>query len=94
MTPAARYQASIDLWDKITNARVPMDNVCGDYFRMRKFIGSKDRANIAERAYGMMRSFARLGWWCQSTGLPDTARSRVLLYAILIDKIAVDDIGG
>lgn len=85
MTPAARYQSTIELWDKITNARIPMDNICGDYFRNRRFIGSKDRSDIAERVYNMMRGYARLGWWCNKTGLDDTPRSRVLLTSILID---------
>jgi len=92
MTPAARYQASIELWDKITNARVPMDGVCGDYFRIRRFIGSKDRAEIAARAYDMMRAYARIGWWCNHIGLDDSPRSRVLLTAILIDGKTIDDL--
>lgn len=91
MTPAARYQATIDLWEKITgNNRIPMDSVCGDYFRIRRFIGSKDRADIAERVYTMMRAYARLGWWCNKTGLEDNARSRVLLTAVLIDGKSPD----
>tara|TARA_B100001750_G_scaffold248052_1_gene276400 strand:- start:5419 stop:6660 length:1242 start_codon:yes stop_codon:yes gene_type:complete len=69
-----------------------MDNICGDYFRIRRFIGSKDRSDIAERVYNMMRAYARLGWWCDKTGLPDTARSRVLLTAILIDHKSADQI--
>ena len=91
-TPAARYQASIDLWDKITNARVPMDGVCGDYFRMRRFIGSKDRAEIAARAYDMMRTLDRLSWWCTHVSLPHTARSFVLVAAILIDGKTIDEL--
>lgn len=90
MTPAARYQSTIELWDKITQARIPMDNICGDYFRTRRFIGSKDRANIAERVYHMMRAYARLGWWCYKIGLEDNARSRVLLTAILIDGVSLE----
>jgi 16S rRNA (cytosine967-C5)-methyltransferase len=57
MTPAARLQASIELWDKITNnKRVPMDGMCGDYFRNRRYIGSKDRNDIVTRVYDMMRA--------------------------------------
>ncbi len=92
MTPAARYQASIELWDKIKTARVPMDGVCGDYFRMRRFIGSKDRAEIAERAYNMMRAHARLLWWCTHLGLEHTSRSLVILTAILIDGKTAQDL--
>ena len=92
MTPAARYQASIDLWDKISKARIPMDNICGDYFRVRRFIGSKDRADIAERVYNMMRAYARLGWWCSHVNLEDTPRSRVIICALLIDQKTPNDL--
>ena len=92
MTPAARYQATIDLWTKIMQARIPMDNICGDYFRTRRFIGSKDRANIAERVYNMMRAYARLGWWCNRVGLDDTPRSRVLLTAVIVDGKTPEEI--
>ena len=67
MIPAARIQATDELLSKILDARIPMDGVAGDYFRYRKYIGSKDRANIAERVYTIMRHFGRLnlqapGW--------------------------------
>jgi 16S rRNA (cytosine967-C5)-methyltransferase len=92
MTPAARYQASIELWDRIeTQSRVPMDSVCGDYFRTRRFIGSKDRANIAERVYNMMRAYARLQWWCMHLNLENTARARVIICGVLIDNLTADD---
>lgn len=92
MTPAARIQASIELWDKIQAAHVPMDKICGDYFRTRRFIGSKDRANVAERVYTMMRAYARLGWWCAHLKLPDDARTRAALCVMLIEGIKFDDL--
>lgn len=85
MTPAARLAASIELWDKIQKATIPMDNICGDYFRNRRYVGSKDRSEIAARVYDMMRHYARLGWWCDHLNLADTGRSRTLLYAVLIE---------
>ncbi|HRQ60227.1 MAG TPA: RsmB/NOP family class I SAM-dependent RNA methyltransferase, partial [Alphaproteobacteria bacterium] len=44
-----------------------------------------DRAAVAERTYGVMRSHARLGWWAERLGLPDTPRSRVLIWCALGD---------
>ena len=50
MKPQARIQATIDVLEKIyANKRIPMDGVVGDYMRHRRYIGSKDRSNIAER---------------------------------------------
>ena len=40
-----------------------MDNIVRDYMASRRFIGSKDRADIVERVYRVKRAEARLGWW-------------------------------
>lgn len=92
MTPAARLQATIDLWEQIRSAHIPMDTICGDYFRGRRYIGSKDRSEIAERVYTMMRHYARLGWWCTHLGLPDDARTRALLCVLLVEECSQDDL--
>ena len=92
MSPAARYQGTIELWSAIQKANIPMDNICGDYFRTRRYIGSKDRAEIAERIYTMMRALARLSWWCDQTGLDKTPRSMVLLCAVLIDGHSIENL--
>ncbi len=78
MTPGARIQATIELWEKIWSAGVPMDSITGDYFRVRRYIGSGDRNAIAERIYAMMRSYARVGWWLDKTDTMDNARMRAL----------------
>lgn len=77
MTPSARVQAAIELWDKIWSSGVPMDSITGDYFRVRRYIGSGDRNAIAERVYAMMRSYARIGWWLNKVGANDSPRMRV-----------------
>lgn len=85
MIPAARIQASIEILEQGHLARVPLDAVVGDYMRVRRYIGSKDRAAVAERTYSAMRSHARLGWWLERLGLEDTPRSRILLWCALGD---------
>ncbi len=55
----------------------------GDYMRHRRYIGSKDRANVAERIYETMRAHARLGWWLERAGAENTARNRVLFWSVL-----------
>lgn len=93
MTPSARIQSVQDLFHRIlSNNRIQMDGIAGDYFRSRRFIGSKDRANIAERAYMMMRYFARLNWWCQKLDITPDARHLVLLYLILVEKMGKGDL--
>lgn len=86
MKPQARIQALIDIFEKIEeNNRVPMDTVVGDYMRNRRYIGSKDRSNIAERIYDLMRHYARLNWWLEHVGTPKTSRNIVIAFLILCE---------
>lgn len=84
MKPQARIEAVTELLEKVYDARVPMDSAVGDYMRPRRYIGSKDRAFIAEYAYDLMRHHARLSWWCAYLGVRDTARNRVICYLALV----------
>ena len=53
MTPAARVQAAIEILDLvITAARnngAPADRIVSDWFRTRRFAGSKDRRAVREK---------------------------------------------
>ncbi|MDT8279909.1 MAG: RsmB/NOP family class I SAM-dependent RNA methyltransferase, partial [Erythrobacter sp.] len=46
MTPAARVQAAIDLLDTVVTAArskgAPADRIIAEYFRTRRYAGSKD----------------------------------------------------
>jgi 16S rRNA (cytosine967-C5)-methyltransferase len=83
MKPQARIQATIDIFERLYGSRVPLDTVVGDYMRQRRYIGSKDRANVAERVYDIARATARIGWFLERGGLENTARSRVLTWVAL-----------
>ena len=85
MKPAARIQASIEIFEQGHTSRVPLDSVVGDYIRPRRYIGSKDRADIAERTYSVVRAYARLGWWLEKAGAPGTPRNRLIAYVVLAE---------
>lgn len=85
MTPAARIKATEELLQKVLAARIPMDGVAGDYFRHRKYIGSKDRAFIAEQLYALMRHYGRLTWWVQKLDISADARYLLLLHLRLVE---------
>lgn len=59
MTPAARVQAAIELLDTvITSARAkgaPADRIIADYFRARRYAGSKDRRAVRDLVYHAIR---------------------------------------
>jgi 16S rRNA (cytosine967-C5)-methyltransferase len=60
MTPAARVQAAIELLDAIVAAArdngAPADRLIGDYFRARRYAGSKDRRAVRELVYAAIRA--------------------------------------
>ena len=62
MRDAARLQAAIDIVDAVINAArtggPPADAVVRDYFRSRRYAGSKDRRAVRELVYAMIRRHA------------------------------------
>ncbi len=88
MTPSARLEAVITLLGTIGTVKVPMDTVIGDYMRRRRYIGSKDRAFVANRVYECVRNKARVEWHLMSLGVEEiTPRlSAVATYVFLDDR--------
>jgi 16S rRNA (cytosine967-C5)-methyltransferase len=74
MTPAARVQAAIEILGAYETESKPADRFLRDSFRTRRYAGSKDRAEIAERVYAVFRRRASLEWRMNS----DAPRSLVI----------------
>lgn len=59
MTPAARVQAAIELLDAIIpaarNKGAPADRIIAEYFRARRYAGSKDRRAVRDLVYRAIR---------------------------------------
>lgn len=59
MTPSARVQAAIELLDMIIPAArgkgAPADRIIADYFRARRYAGSKDRRAVRDLVYQAIR---------------------------------------
>jgi 16S rRNA (cytosine967-C5)-methyltransferase len=63
MTPAARVQAAIEIIHSLDTATTrAADRFLRDWFRVRHFAGSKDRAAVAERVYDVLRRRASFAW--------------------------------
>lgn len=88
MRQAARIQSGIELLERMGKASIPMDNVIRDFMSQRRYIGSKDRTDIVERLYAMVRHQARLGWHIEQAGAPDTPRTRTLAFLMLHDALS------
>jgi 16S rRNA (cytosine967-C5)-methyltransferase len=55
MTPAARLQAAIDILAALDGTQQPVDRYLKDFFRARRYAGSKDRRAISELVFDVMR---------------------------------------
>jgi len=84
MRPSARIAALIELSEQIEESiaigGAPADILVGNYFRARRYAGSKDRRAISEMAYGVLRQRELLLWTLGETGAEPTARNLILSY--------------
>lgn len=87
MKQPGRIFETIQILHRMEQSPMPMDRVCGDYFRGRRAIGSKDRADIAERVYGIARHTARLRWWAAQTEMEATPRFMVAAYLKIVEGV-------
>ncbi|MBK9586000.1 MAG: RsmB/NOP family class I SAM-dependent RNA methyltransferase [Alphaproteobacteria bacterium] len=87
MKPSSRIEATIEILSKGHLARVPLDSSVGDYMRVRRYIGAKDRNEIAQRVYNIVRAHARLGWWLDKAGVENKPRHLVIAWLVLGEKL-------
>ena len=77
MRPAARVQGAIDLLDAIIAAArdggASADTIAKEYFRTRRYIGSKDRRAVREYCYAVIRSLG---------DRPQSGRLAMIAYAM------------
>ena len=86
MTPGAQVAAAIDILTEINAGDRPTDDVAADYFRHRRYIGAKDRAQISGHTYTVLRHRASLDWWIQNHRIGIGPRSRMLSCLALIER--------
>lgn len=70
----------------------PADAVVSAWFRARRYIGDRDRGQILELLYALLRHHARLGWWLGRHGREDTARNRLLAWLTLKEGKTSDQV--
>ncbi|HEX3651223.1 MAG TPA: RsmB/NOP family class I SAM-dependent RNA methyltransferase [Rhizomicrobium sp.] len=74
MTPAARLQTAIEILEHLETTALPADRFLRDWFRRRRYAGSKDRAAVAERVFDVLRHRFFFAWRMQS----ETPRALVI----------------
>ncbi|MET3352186.1 UNVERIFIED_ORG: 16S rRNA (cytosine967-C5)-methyltransferase [Xanthobacter viscosus] len=83
MTPATRLQATLELMHEVDRVARPADAVVSAWFRSRRHLGDKDRGQICDLLYALLRHHARLGWWLAKHGRKDLPRNRLLAWMAL-----------
>ena len=96
MKPGARMASAMEALEEMeTNwaegGRAPADAVLNQFFRQRRFIGSKDRGEVSRVVYAVLRNEAALNWQLDQGGLPSDPRGRVLAEAVLLGGIGLKD---
>ncbi|MCP4330033.1 MAG: RsmB/NOP family class I SAM-dependent RNA methyltransferase [Alphaproteobacteria bacterium] len=96
MTPGARLQSAIEILGLLASDRRPADRVLRAWFRANRYAGAKDRRTISRRIYTIIRSRARLDWWCSRHlgGEAISDRDRMIASLVLTDGLEEGAIAG
>ena len=87
MTPGARVQSAIEILAALDETKLPADRFLRDWFRARRYAGSKDRAAVGQIVYDVLRHRESLAW---RMGRED-ARSLVIA-SLLGEKSSADQL--
>ena len=87
MKPASRIQSAIEIMEHVQSIwaeqrRAPVDGMMADYFRTRRYIGSKDRGAISDLVYFVLRFGGAVQWHIEACDRSVTPR-RVVMVALL-----------
>lgn len=98
MQPAARIAATIELLGKLDAAwaageRQPADALLQHYFKQRRYMGSKDRGEVARLFYGVLRNGGMLEWHSEQIKIQTGARLLTMLFLALFDGMGLNEIG-
>ena len=72
--------------------RAPADAVLNQFFRKRRFIGSKDRGEISRVVYAVLRNEMALDWQLEQGGLAKTPRGQVLAESVLLGGVELENL--
>lgn len=79
MRPCAHLAASIEILESVLENKQPVDRIVTDYFKKRRYAGSKDRRAITDRLFRVLRSRAKLDYLAGIAQLQANARTLCLL---------------
>ncbi|MCI5050059.1 MAG: RsmB/NOP family class I SAM-dependent RNA methyltransferase [Rickettsiales bacterium] len=88
MRQESRISAAIEILELIhekwaENSMAPADAILSDYFRQRRYMGSKDRAFVSEMIYFILRFGGSLEWWLEQAEARNNPRQIVIAALVL-----------
>jgi 16S rRNA (cytosine967-C5)-methyltransferase len=93
MKPSSLIGHVCELLDLIRPLKQPADSIVRDFFRTRHYLGSKDRRFIAETLYAILRNYALVKFYAETTLQKFEALSAtpIALYIVYAVKLHGDD---
>ena len=79
-----------ELW--LQEIRAPVDAFLNQYFRRRRFIGSKDRGVVSRMIYSVLRNESLLNWCLKQNDLLLSSRTKILAAAVLLDELGLEEL--
>ena len=96
MKPGARMASAMEALEEMeTNwaegGRAPADAVLNQFFRQRRFIGSKDRGEVSRVVYAVLRNEAALYGQLDHGGIPGDPRGHESAEAEQVGGMGLND---
>lgn len=89
MQAGARLSAAIELLEQMhlgweEGKRVPADAALSDYYRKRRYMGSKDRAFVSQLVYLCLRQGGALQYWAERSELRQVQPRHIVLLGLVL----------
>ncbi len=93
MRPGARVGAVIEILEDCAQRGLTADRAVTSYTRSRRYIGSKDRREIGDLVFSILRTKLRLTWWLERVGHPDVSpRAEALAVLVMVKGQSQDEV--
>jgi 16S rRNA (cytosine967-C5)-methyltransferase len=92
MKPASCLQAGLEILEELFSTPAPLDLLLKQYFLRRRYIGSKDRKEIRDLIYNILRTWGVLTYKVSKADSPLSMRHYLLAYLYCIQGQSKKDI--
>ncbi len=91
MRPGARVEAVIEILEELERTSLTAERVVTSYTRSRRYIGSKDRREIGNLVFSILRSKLRLTWWLERAGQAEVSPRALAIASLSLSGDRMQD---